>query len=38
VAGAVTPVAQADGAVRFPSTPPLVKEGWLKFTPNEPDA
>lgn len=38
VAGATTPVAQADGAVRFPSTPPLVREGWLKFTPNEPDA
>jgi hypothetical protein len=27
---------QADGRVSFPSTPPLVKEGWLKFTPNPP--
>lgn len=27
---------QTDGRVSFPSTPPLVKEGWLKFTPNPP--
>jgi hypothetical protein len=31
-------LAQADEQVRLPITPPLVKEGWLKFTPNpEPD-
>lgn len=26
----------ADGGVTLPSVPPLVKEGWLKFTPNPP--
>jgi hypothetical protein len=30
---AITP---ADGSVRFATTSPLVKEGWLKFTPNPP--
>jgi hypothetical protein len=28
------PLAEADGRIRFPTTPPLIKEGWLKFTPN----
>ncbi len=36
VLNAATPVAPADGNVRFPATPPLVKEGWLKFQPNPP--
>ncbi len=30
------PLEAADGKVRFPSTPPLIKEGWLKFKPNPP--
>jgi YVTN family beta-propeller protein len=29
-------ISAADGNVSFPTTPPLVKEGWLKFTPNPP--
>lgn len=29
-----SPITQADPRVRFPTTPPLAKEGWLKFTPN----
>jgi len=29
-------ISAADGKVSFPTTPPLVKEGWLKFTPNPP--
>lgn len=34
VLNATTAIVQADGKVSFPVTPPLVKEGWLKFTPN----
>lgn len=30
------PIVEADGKVRFPTTPSLIKEGWLKFTPNPP--
>ncbi len=34
VLDAASDITKADGKVRFPTTPPLVKEGWLKFTPN----
>jgi hypothetical protein len=30
----VVPLSQADQNVRISITPPLIKEGWLKFTPN----
>jgi hypothetical protein len=36
VLDATTALAAADGKVSFPATPPLAKEGWLKFTPNPP--
>jgi hypothetical protein len=32
--GQPTTCAPADEQVRLPLTPPLIKEGWLKFTPN----
>jgi hypothetical protein len=34
VLDATTALTAADGKVHFPATPPLAKEGWLKFTPN----
>jgi hypothetical protein len=30
------PVLQSDQKVRISNTPPLIKEGWLKFTPHPP--
>jgi hypothetical protein len=36
VANATVKLKQADALVRLPATPPLAKEGWLKFTPNPP--
>lgn len=30
------PISQADQKVRIATTPPVIKEGWLKFTPNPP--
>jgi hypothetical protein len=29
-------ITPADGSVKFATTSPIVKEGWLKFTPNPP--
>ncbi|HKY03616.1 MAG TPA: hypothetical protein VJQ56_01935, partial [Blastocatellia bacterium] len=34
VLNASAAITAADGKVSFPITPPLVKEGWLKFKPN----
>ncbi len=31
------PIAEADGDVRFPTTPSIIREGWLQFTPNPPN-
>jgi hypothetical protein len=31
---ATTPIGGSDGKVTLTAVPPLVKEGWLKFTPN----
>ena len=36
VLNATTGLAQADGKVSLSTTPPLAREGWLKFTPNLP--
>jgi hypothetical protein len=38
VVNTTTAVSQADGNASFSARPPIVKEGWLKFTPNpDPD-
>jgi hypothetical protein len=36
VLGAATTLTPSDGNAASATTPPLVKEGWLKFTPNPP--
>lgn len=36
VLGTSTNISRADGKVQFATTPPLVKEGWMKFIPNPP--
>jgi hypothetical protein len=36
VLGVEVPVQPADDNVRLPTTPPLVREGWLELTPNPP--
>jgi hypothetical protein len=36
VLDAVTALTPSDGNATIATTPPLVKEGWLKFTPNPP--
>jgi len=32
--GAVVPITPTDAGVSLATTPALIKEGWLKFTPN----
>jgi hypothetical protein len=36
VLNTTTDLAQADGKVSLSTTPPMAREGWLKFTPNPP--